>query len=178
MIRDDQPDAREGQAGRGGVAERPVVPLKPGNAGGGKGPQFKTNATSGEGPGIGKPINSETCSKAADGVARESEGGSWLSLLRAVRQSMDASRRKVILLESAVRDARIYPAFCWSDRAPGLDGSPLPLTSNKHHRPLRPCHRSGFEAAVRADEPSVFTSHSVAVFECRTECSSTPQAIA
>jgi hypothetical protein len=33
------------------VAERLVVPLKPGNAGGGKGPQFKTNATSGAGPG-------------------------------------------------------------------------------------------------------------------------------
>src|SRR3979409_564914 len=46
---DDQPDAREGQAGRPGVAERFVVPLKPGNAGGGKGPQFKTDATSGEG---------------------------------------------------------------------------------------------------------------------------------
>jgi len=42
VIRDDQPDAREGQAGRTGVAERFVVPLKPGNAGGGKGPQFKT----------------------------------------------------------------------------------------------------------------------------------------
>src|SRR3984893_11125222 len=34
-----------------GVAERFVVPLKRGNAGGGKGPQFKTNAISGEGPG-------------------------------------------------------------------------------------------------------------------------------
>ena len=33
-----QPDAREGQAGRAGVAERLVVPRKPGNAGGGKGP--------------------------------------------------------------------------------------------------------------------------------------------
>ena len=44
-------DAREGQAGRAGVAERFVVPLKPGNAGGGKGPQFKTDATSGEGLG-------------------------------------------------------------------------------------------------------------------------------
>src|SRR5580700_1262455 len=42
-----KPDAREGQAGRAGVAERLEVPLKPGNAGGGKGPQFKTNATSG-----------------------------------------------------------------------------------------------------------------------------------
>src|SRR6202051_1880035 len=37
VIRDDQPDAREGQARRSGVAERPVVPLKPGNAGGGRG---------------------------------------------------------------------------------------------------------------------------------------------
>ena len=49
VIRDDQPDAREGQAGRAGVAERLVVPLKPGNAGGGKEPQFKTNAASSEG---------------------------------------------------------------------------------------------------------------------------------
>jgi hypothetical protein len=49
-IRDDQPDPREGHAGRAGVAEI-VVPLKPGNAGGGKGPQFKIDATSGEGPG-------------------------------------------------------------------------------------------------------------------------------
>ena len=31
--RDEQPDAREGQAGRVGVAERPVIPMKPGNAG-------------------------------------------------------------------------------------------------------------------------------------------------
>ena len=29
--------------GRYGVAERPVVPVNPGNAGGGKGPQFKVN---------------------------------------------------------------------------------------------------------------------------------------
>ena len=36
-----QPDTREGQAGRHRVAERPVVPWKPGNAGGGKGPQLK-----------------------------------------------------------------------------------------------------------------------------------------
>src|SRR5436305_6272764 len=51
VIRDDQPNAREGQAGRLVDAERFVVPLKPGNAGGGKGPQFKTNATCSEGPG-------------------------------------------------------------------------------------------------------------------------------
>src|ERR1700757_4845579 len=51
VVRDDQPDAREGQAGRRGDAEGFVVPLKPGNAGGGKGPQFKTNARRSEGPG-------------------------------------------------------------------------------------------------------------------------------
>jgi hypothetical protein len=48
VVSDDQPDAREGQAGRFGVAERPVVPKKPGNAGGGKGPQFKVGTGSGE----------------------------------------------------------------------------------------------------------------------------------
>ena len=51
MNRDDQPDAREGQAGRLGETEGSAVPLKPGNVGGGKGPQFKTDATRREGPG-------------------------------------------------------------------------------------------------------------------------------
>src|SRR5258708_4649984 len=51
VVRDGQPDAREGQAGRGGETEGFVVPLKPGNAGGGKGPQFETNARRSEGPG-------------------------------------------------------------------------------------------------------------------------------
>ena len=37
VVSDDQPDAREGQAGRPGVAERSVIPLKPGNAGEGRG---------------------------------------------------------------------------------------------------------------------------------------------
>jgi hypothetical protein len=36
--------------GRVGVAERFVVPMKPGNSGEGKGPQLKTNARSDEGP--------------------------------------------------------------------------------------------------------------------------------
>src|SRR5712671_4205514 len=51
VVSEDQPEVREGQAGRPGVAERFVVPLKPGNAGGGKGPQFKTDAIRSEGPG-------------------------------------------------------------------------------------------------------------------------------
>ncbi len=45
-----QPDSREGQAGPVRVAERPVVPGKPGNAGGGKGPQFESEAGRGTGP--------------------------------------------------------------------------------------------------------------------------------
>src|ERR1700686_2878263 len=51
VVRDDQPEAREGQAGRPGEAERFMVPRKPGNAGGGTEPQFKTDAIRSEGPG-------------------------------------------------------------------------------------------------------------------------------
>ena len=51
VVSDDQPEAREGQAGRLGVAERLVVLLKPGNAGGGKGPWFKIDARRSEGLG-------------------------------------------------------------------------------------------------------------------------------
>ena len=46
----DQLAARERQARLRGVAERFVVPMKPGNSGGGKGPQLKGNARSNEGP--------------------------------------------------------------------------------------------------------------------------------
>ena len=41
-----------------------------------------------------------------------------------LRQSMDASRGKVILDGVVGLGARIYPACCWSDCAPGHDGSP------------------------------------------------------
>jgi hypothetical protein len=43
--------ARERQAGPTGMAERLEVPMKPGNAGGGKGPQLKADARSDEGKG-------------------------------------------------------------------------------------------------------------------------------
>ena len=85
MLRDGQPDAREGQSGRSGVTERPVVPLKPGNASGGKGPWFRTDAIRSEGVEIGQSSNSGKCSEIADGVTRESEDGSRISLLRAVQ---------------------------------------------------------------------------------------------
>jgi hypothetical protein len=74
VVSDDQLEAREGQAGRLGVAERFVVPLKPGNAGGGKGPQFKTDAIRGEGPGDWATYQLHECSGTAEGVARESKG--------------------------------------------------------------------------------------------------------
>jgi len=43
---DLQPEAREGQAGPIGVTDRSVVPAKPGNSGGGKGPEFKVKVQS------------------------------------------------------------------------------------------------------------------------------------
>ena len=46
--RDDQPETGDGQKGRYRVAERSAVPRSPGNAGGGKGPQFKADVESGE----------------------------------------------------------------------------------------------------------------------------------
>ena len=55
VLSDEQPIAREGRVGRPGVAERPVVPLKPGNAGGGKRPQFRTNARRSKDAEIGQP---------------------------------------------------------------------------------------------------------------------------
>ena len=54
--RGDQPEAGDGQRGRYGVAERPVVLGKPGNAGGGKGPWFKTGAESGKEREIGATL--------------------------------------------------------------------------------------------------------------------------
>jgi len=42
-----KPDAREGEAGPTGVADRLVVALKPANAGGAKGPEFKTDVRKG-----------------------------------------------------------------------------------------------------------------------------------
>ena len=53
---DDQPEAGDGQRGRYGVAERPVLLKKPGNAGGGKGPWFKTGVGSGKAREIGATL--------------------------------------------------------------------------------------------------------------------------
>jgi hypothetical protein len=72
VIRDDQPDARERQAGRAGVAERPVVPLNRVMPVEGRGLGSRQTQQAVRDREIGQPDNSETCSEAADGVARES----------------------------------------------------------------------------------------------------------
>ena len=85
----DQLATRERQAGPCGVAERFVVPMKPGNSGGGKGTQLKTNVTSDKGPrDWDEPNNSIQCSEVADGVARQSEGIAQPSFSRAIRQGV------------------------------------------------------------------------------------------
>ena len=58
----DQRAARERKVRPTGMAEGLVILMKPGNAGGGKGPQLKADARSDEGREIGdKPDNSQSC---------------------------------------------------------------------------------------------------------------------
>src|SRR5215469_2539515 len=66
---------------------------------------------------IGQPSNSEKCSEAVDGVTRESEGGSRLSLLRPVRQ--DQPRRHSGLCLCPVRSNK---SPYGGRGAPGIDG--------------------------------------------------------
>jgi len=74
--RDDQPDAREGQAGRERVAERPVVLRRPGNAGGGKGPWFKADAGSDDAQEIGYALgNSVELQTSRNASHAEAKGG-------------------------------------------------------------------------------------------------------
>jgi hypothetical protein len=119
VIRDDQPDAREGQAGRSGVAERPVVPVKPGNAGEGRGLSSRPTHDVVRDLEIGRPSNSEKCSEAADGVTRESEGGSRLSLLRSVRQDQPRRHSGACLCPVPFQQ-ELAPAEAGG--APGIDG--------------------------------------------------------
>src|SRR5436309_809297 len=78
VVRDGQPHARERGFGRPGVTERFVVPLKPGNAGGGKGPEFKAGAESGDAQEIGATLrnsgNVRELRKAPHAEAKERPG--------------------------------------------------------------------------------------------------------
>ena len=103
--------ARDRPGARG--AERPVVPPKSGNADGGKGPQFKTDARSSEEREIGQPSNSAECSEATDGVTCQSEGRPELSVLRPVRQAV-SSRRTCNTPTPAARPIRVRPGWTTS----------------------------------------------------------------
>ena len=103
--------ARDGP-GAPGVTERLVVPRKPGNAGGGKGPQFKTNAGRGEGPGdwanLSTPNSVQKLQRALHAKAKSEAGYRFYALY-------DKMYREDIL-------AHAY-AQCRSNKgAPGVDG--------------------------------------------------------
>src|SRR6202035_3331857 len=107
-----KPDAREGQAGRAGVAERLAVPLRPGNAGGGKGPQFETDARRGGGPGdLGNLATPKSVQK--------------LQTALHAKAKAEAGYRFYALYDKISRDdilAHAY-ALCRSNKgAPGVDG--------------------------------------------------------
>ena len=107
----DQPDAGDGQAGHEGVAERPVVPGKPGNAGEGKGPQFRTDVESEDGGRLGNLKTPESVQKlqtALHAKAKEEPEFRFYSLY-------DKIYRMDVL--------RYAYACCRSNRgAPGIDG--------------------------------------------------------
>src|SRR5271170_1856170 len=116
---DDQPDAREGQAGRTGVAERPAVPLKLGNTGEGRGLSSRQTQDVVRDQEIGQPSNSEKRSETADSVTRESEGGGRLSLLRPVRQDQPRGHSGACLCPVPLQQE---PAPAKAGGAPGIDG--------------------------------------------------------
>src|SRR5437016_7785890 len=86
-----QPEAREGQAGPAEESERSIVPLKPGNAGGGKGPWFKEQRPKWRQPGDWcEPSTSTQGWEATADVACQSEECTYVPLLRAVRQGVSS----------------------------------------------------------------------------------------
>ena len=92
VVRDDQPDAREGQAGRPGVTERFVLPMKPGNAGGGKGPQFKQTQYVVKDLEIGQPIK----------LRRVFRDCRWRRTRKQRREVLSESRMREICLSGCV----------------------------------------------------------------------------
>src|SRR5438132_4783399 len=68
---------------------------------------------------IGQPSNSEKCSETADGVTRESEGRSRLSLLRSVRQDQPRRHSGACLCPVPLQQ-ELAPAEAGG--APGIDG--------------------------------------------------------
>jgi hypothetical protein len=95
-------------SGRHKVTERLVVPMKPGNAGGGKGPWFRTNARRSEGQEIGQPSNSQKLQRALHAKAKTEAGYRFYALY-------DKIYREDIL-------AHAYAQCRTNKGAPGVDG--------------------------------------------------------
>ena len=106
--RDPQPDAREGQAGLPGVAERLVVPAKPGNAGGGKEPDFWRV------------------------TGRDQQSGDWLCLstpLRTRRSRKELYLPAKMAMLAVSRPLRDRAIVCWREKPVGE-----PCAGNSHAR--------------------------------------------
>ena len=110
-----QPNAREGQAGPPGESERSIVPRNSGNAGGGKGPQFKANGRSGDSREIGVSLLPPT-----------TVGKLQASLHAKAKRAPDY--RFYALYDKVYRSdvlGHAYQCCRLNDGAPGVDGQTL-----------------------------------------------------
>jgi len=148
VSRDDQPEAGDGQRGRYRVAERSVLPWRPSNTGGGKGPQFKTDVESGEVLEIGATLaNSDKARQPQQASHAEvKEGlGPWSGkpLLAQVVASAVVTARP-----SAMRQGTHGPAVARSSRTRPFVGESMRLVREP----------DALVAPVRFDERGVETA--------------------
>ena len=136
-----QPTAREGQVGPARVAERPILPVKPGNAGGGKGPQVRSDAQREQGSRewpcllprmMTRKPGSITCPSEGTALERRGvcRGVNWLG--GPLKAPCVAGRKSVPLSQD--------PITCW---ASGCQGVPcarrmIPLESRDAVNPPAP----------------------------------------
>src|SRR6195256_3882285 len=98
---------------------------------------------------IGQPNNSKRCSEAADGVTRESEGRSRLSLLRPVRQDQPRRHSGACLCPVPLQQGRA------GDRRPGFCGD-RGLWGRAVARRTGACAQAG-DLPAGANQTSVYT---------------------
>src|ERR671910_2488030 len=106
----------EGRVGRGSHrqrhpfgrgSDRVIVPLRPGNAGGGKGPDFWCAFDGGEDEVIGdEPGNTRTDPDPPEEALSQGEGGTGLPLLPALRQDLSRGHPSSVARTSFVTPMR------------------------------------------------------------------------